>query len=274
MNISKIAKFKRRINSALSTSTVNYKDEFTFNDINYEVEQPDVTIVEDDSQLNQDDTIDEELELQKLNEELMNQKLTEELLRKKMNEDILNRKLHEEMMRKKLHVKSINQKKLNKQKENEELLERKRLLNKREELNENRLKSGALVVKIPVLQSHSITKSEFDEYANRSKADSAKSRPQSKRKPKLQINKQHEKLCYRTFTTQYDDESRLSNVTSRQSSQNVKIVDDRRTSVFTMDSNNQTATNLLNQATQSMNFSNAPSIVDKETYFSAGKWSK
>lgn len=257
----------------MSSSTVNYKDEFTFNDTNYEIEQPDVAIIEDDSHMNQEEPIDEELELQKLNEEFINQKITEELLRKKMNEDILNKKLHEEMMRKKLHAKSINQKKLNKQKENEELIERKRLLNKREELNENRLKSGALVVKIPVLQSQSITKSEFDEYANHSKTASAKSRPQSKRKPTLHINKQHEKLCYRTFTTQYDDESRLSNVTSRQSSQNVKIVDDRRTSVFTMDSNIQTAANLLNQATQSMNFSNAPSVIDKDAYFSAGKLS-
>lgn len=132
----------------------------------------------------------------------------------------------------------------------EEFAERKRLLMKRGECTDNKLLSGALVVKIPVPQSQS--RSEFDETSIR--LDTAR---QNKRRAQSSKPKRTERLCRMNSNKSVDLKG-----------QNVRIVDDKQM--------NEDSIQFNKHLTQSMNFVSTPSesrisIFDKETVYSTGE---
>lgn len=253
-----------------------------------------------------DDFGNSELELQKKKAELINKTVNEEILRKKLNAEVT---LDEEL--KKLDLKKKTERNIygkrftgqRNKKEHDDLMERKKLLGKREENNSKKLMSS-LVVKIPVLQAQSTSRTEdlntissvkVETEATRSDGSKITSYRMVNRTPIIQqqIRKKAEQKRPSTGLTQRPEPSknkpqsaptrRQSNTIARQATaennskneSSVKHVDEGRSSAFSMESKMTEENDLIfEQGSQSMSYFNNPSrisIVDKDTLYSTGK---
>lgn len=253
-----------------------------------------------------DDFGNSELELQKKKAELINKTVNEEILRKKLNAEVA---LDEEL--KKLDLKKKTERNIygkrftgqRDKKEHDDLMERKKLLGKREENNSKKLMSS-LVVKIPVLQAQSTSRTEdlntissvkVESEATRSGVSKITSYRMVNRTPTIQqqIRKKTEQKRPSTGLTKRPEvpknkpqsapTRRQGNTIARQATaennskneSSVKRVDEGRSSVFSMESKMTEENDLIfEQGSQSMSYFNNPSrisIVDKDTLYSTGK---
>jgi hypothetical protein len=148
-----------------------------------------------------------------------------------------------------------------------DMAERRRLLYKRGESQENRLLSAALVVKIPAFQQQN---SELEEASQQQMKTHSK---------KVAIKKRNERLCRVSSANKTELVNRNVPVKVDVKNYNkVNLLDDGGGSMITLN-NEQQQESLVQlsgkRASRSMNFNNTPSesrlsIIDKETFYSAG----
>ncbi len=148
-----------------------------------------------------------------------------------------------------------------------DMAERRRLLYKRGESQENRLLSAALVVKIPAFQQQN---SELEEASQQQMKTHSK---------KVAIKKRNERLCRVSSANKTELVNRNVPVKVDVKNYNkVNLLDDGGGSMITLN-NEQQQESLVQlsgkRGSRSMNFNNTPSesrlsIIDKETFYSAG----
>ena len=243
-----------------------------------------------------------ELEIQKKKAEIINKTVNEELLRKKLNAEIA---IEEEL--RKLEMKNKNERNIygkrftsqRDKKEHDDLMERRKLLAKRDENTSKRLMSS-LVVKIPVLQAPSTsrtddistlipkseceTSSKITSYLRRTPViqhqvskKTEQNRPSTavKKQQETLKNKQQVVLKNKPQSAPTRNNSTLNSETV-DNLNNKKNTEDRRSSLFSMESKMTENENdlIFEQGSQSLSYFNNPSrisIIDKDTLYSSGK---